>query len=348
MMRSIAGFRVIHETQKAKGKITVTIANRQFQRSIPIGLLTNTINRMAARRASALLLIDSNALLSGISTDKDIATRFIACEIDFMNTPVSKAMIKNSIYVLSDTLAVEALQKMVQVRHLPVVENGEVIALLDIAKCLYDAIARTERAAEKGKAIVVAVEGWGLFEQIKGLIKDLDGDDNYEMGEADLKEAQNSFARLIQMLYNDDPREVLKRDICVIFSYVYYVGFADYTYGEEAYYEWRTQAASLHNPFTYIQCSQDSYNGFSLYLTIEVLSMVPAPDLSLRLYLECAEAANDCDLEPLGYVVNETLRILIFLRVNEEVTFFFFNVVQLGMSLSTQEKLMVPLFYNLF
>ena len=50
-------------------------------------------------------------------------------------------------------------------RHLPVVENGEVIALLDIAKCLYDAIARMERAAEKGKAIAAAVEGveknWG-------------------------------------------------------------------------------------------------------------------------------------------------------------------------------------------
>lgn len=45
------------------------------------------------------------------------------------------------------------------------VENGEVIALLDIAKCLYDAIARLERAAEKGKAIAAAVEGvekhWG-------------------------------------------------------------------------------------------------------------------------------------------------------------------------------------------
>lgn len=48
---------------------------------------------------------------------------------------------------------------------MPVVENGQVIALLDIAKCLYDAIARMERAAEKGKAIAAAVEGvekqWG-------------------------------------------------------------------------------------------------------------------------------------------------------------------------------------------
>ncbi|KAK2975572.1 hypothetical protein RJ640_014059 [Escallonia rubra] len=123
--------------------------------------------RMAARRVDALLLTDSNALLCGILTDKDIATRVVAREMNLEETPVSKVMTKNPVFVLSDTLAVEALQKMVQgkFRHLPVVENGEVIALLDIAKCLYDAIARMERAAEKGKAIAAAVEGvekhWG-------------------------------------------------------------------------------------------------------------------------------------------------------------------------------------------
>lgn len=123
--------------------------------------------RMAARRVDALLLTDSNALLCGILTDKDIATRVVARELNLEETPVSQVMTRNPIFVLSDTLAVEALQKMVQgkFRHLPVVENGEVIALLDIAKCLYDAIARMERAAEKGKAIAAAVEGvekhWG-------------------------------------------------------------------------------------------------------------------------------------------------------------------------------------------
>ncbi|KAH6794703.1 CBS/octicosapeptide/phox/Bemp1 domain protein [Perilla frutescens var. hirtella] len=123
--------------------------------------------RMAARRVSALLLTDSNALLCGILTDKDITTRVIAREWNMDETPASKVMTRNPVFVLSDTLAVEALQKMVQgkFRHLPVVENGEVIALLDITKCLYDAISRLERAAEKGKAIAAAVEGvekqWG-------------------------------------------------------------------------------------------------------------------------------------------------------------------------------------------
>ncbi|MFS7971471.1 putative PB1 domain, CBS domain-containing protein [Helianthus anomalus] len=132
---------------------------------------STTINeacrRMAARKVDALLLTDSNALLCGILTDRDIATRVVARELDRETTPVSAVMTRNPIFVISDTLAVEALQKMVQgkFRHLPVVENGGVVAILDIAKCLYDAIARMERAAEKGKAIAAAVEGvekhWG-------------------------------------------------------------------------------------------------------------------------------------------------------------------------------------------
>ncbi|KAI3763227.1 hypothetical protein L1987_53680 [Smallanthus sonchifolius] len=123
--------------------------------------------RMAARKVDALLVTDSRSLLCGILTDKDIATKGIAREIDFEKTPVSKVMTRNPVFVLADTLAVEALQKMVQgkFRHLPVVEHGQVIALLDIEKCLYDAIARMERASEKGKAIAAAVEGverhWG-------------------------------------------------------------------------------------------------------------------------------------------------------------------------------------------
>uniref|UniRef100_M1AFS4 CBS domain-containing protein n=1 Tax=Solanum tuberosum TaxID=4113 RepID=M1AFS4_SOLTU len=116
--------------------------------------------RMAGCRVDVLLLTDSNALLCGILMDKDITTRVIACEVNIQETPVSKDMTKHHVFVLSDTLVVEALQKMVLV-----VENGEVIALLDIAKCLYDAVAHLERASEKGKAIVAAVEGveknWG-------------------------------------------------------------------------------------------------------------------------------------------------------------------------------------------
>lgn len=44
---------------------------------------------------------------------KDITTRVIAKELKLDETPVSKVMTRNPVFVLSDTLAVEALQKMV-------------------------------------------------------------------------------------------------------------------------------------------------------------------------------------------------------------------------------------------
>ncbi|XP_049398208.1 CBS domain-containing protein CBSCBSPB3 [Solanum stenotomum] len=136
--------------------------------TIPEGTtVSEACRRMAARRIDAVLLTDANALLSGIVTDKDIATRVIAEELRPEQTIISKVMTRNPIFVTADSLAIEALQKMVQgkFRHLPVVENGEVIALLDITKCLFDAISRMEKAAEQGSAIAAAVEGverqWG-------------------------------------------------------------------------------------------------------------------------------------------------------------------------------------------
>ncbi|KAK9232975.1 hypothetical protein WN943_023224 [Citrus x changshan-huyou] len=152
----------------AGGERTVKKLRLSKALTIPEGtIVSDACRRMASRRVDAVLLTDANALLSGIVTDKDITTRVIAEGLRPDQTVVSKIMTRNPIFVTSDSLAIEALQKMVQgkFRHLPVVENGEVIAILDITKCLYDAISRMEKAAEQGSAIAAAVEGverqWG-------------------------------------------------------------------------------------------------------------------------------------------------------------------------------------------
>ncbi|XP_039776148.1 CBS domain-containing protein CBSCBSPB3-like isoform X2 [Panicum virgatum] len=147
----------------AAGERTVKKLRLSKALTIPDGTtVSEACKMMAVRRVDAVLLTDANDLLSGILTDKDIATRVIAEGLRVEQTLVSKIMTRNPVYVTSDTLAIEALQKMVQgkFRHLPVVENGEVIAMLNIAKCLYDAISRLERAAEQGNnALAAAVEG---------------------------------------------------------------------------------------------------------------------------------------------------------------------------------------------
>ncbi|KAG2565535.1 hypothetical protein PVAP13_7NG115917 [Panicum virgatum] len=106
-----------------------TVKRLRLSRALRVPESTTVLEvcrRMAARRADAALLTDSNALLCGILTDKDIATRVVARELKIDETPVWKVMTRHPIFVLSDTLAVEALQKMVQgkFRHLPVVDNA--------------------------------------------------------------------------------------------------------------------------------------------------------------------------------------------------------------------------------
>lgn len=162
------GYPLKTSSPTASGERTVKKLRLSKALTIPEGTtVSDACRRMAARRVDAVLLTDANALLSGIVTDKDIATRVLAEELRPDQTIISKVMTRNPTFVSSDSLAIDALQKMVQgkFRHLPVVENGEVIALLDITKCLYDAISRMEKAAEQGSAIAAAVEGverqWG-------------------------------------------------------------------------------------------------------------------------------------------------------------------------------------------
>jgi hypothetical protein len=58
-----------------------------------------------------------------------------------------------------------------------------------------------------------------LFELIKGLIRDMDGTQDDDVDEEDFKEEQNSVARLIHMLHNDDQEEMLKVGLTVYIVY---------------------------------------------------------------------------------------------------------------------------------
>ncbi|KAL5752452.1 hypothetical protein ACOSQ2_022959 [Xanthoceras sorbifolium] len=143
-----------------------------------------------------------------------------------------------------------------------------------------------------------------LFELIKGLIKDLDGTLNDEVDEDDFNEEQNSVARLIQMLHNDDPEEMFKV-ICTMRKHILTGGprRLPFTIPPLVFSSLklsRQLQGPDENPF-----GEESTTPKKIFQhlnqTIETLYGVPAPELALRLYLQCAEAANDCELEPVAY-----------------------------------------------
>ncbi|XVE82455.1 hypothetical protein DITRI_Ditri16bG0005800 [Diplodiscus trichospermus] len=144
-----------------------------------------------------------------------------------------------------------------------------------------------------------------LFELIKGLLKDLDGTLGDEVDEDDFKEEQNSVARLIQMLYNDDPEEMFKI-ICTVRKHILAGGpkRLPFTVPPLVFSSLKLvrQLQGLEeNPFGEEESTTPKKIFQLLNQTVETLSNIPAPELALRLYFQCAEAANDCDLEPVAY-----------------------------------------------
>uniref|UniRef100_A0A3Q7FFN7 Vacuolar protein sorting-associated protein 35 n=1 Tax=Solanum lycopersicum TaxID=4081 RepID=A0A3Q7FFN7_SOLLC len=153
-----------------------------------------------------------------------------------------------------------------------------------------------------------------LFELMKGLIRDLDENLHdetkflcppFKFDEEDFKEEQNSVSRLIQMLHNDDPEEMLKI-ICTVKKHIVTGGPKRLPF---------TVPPLIFNSLKLVRRLQNQDENAPeeetsaipkkifqiLNQIIEALSSVPVPELALRLYLECAEAANDSDLEPVAY-----------------------------------------------
>ncbi|KAI9245346.1 hypothetical protein BDA99DRAFT_447892 [Phascolomyces articulosus] len=117
---------------------------------------------MAAKRSDCVLVIDDDEHLSGIFTAKDLAYRVVASHMDARSTTVSDIMTRGPMCVTADTSAQDALNLMVSrgFRHLPVCnEEGDIFGLLDITKCLYEALSKMERAYGSSRKLYDALEG---------------------------------------------------------------------------------------------------------------------------------------------------------------------------------------------
>ncbi|ORY08169.1 CBS-domain-containing protein [Basidiobolus meristosporus CBS 931.73] len=117
---------------------------------------------MAAKRTDSVLVIDSDEHLCGIFTSVDLTYRIVALSQDARSIPVSTIMTKNPLCVTNDTSANDALNIMVHhnFRHLPICnDEGDVVALLDITKCLCEALDRMERAYGSSRKLYDALEG---------------------------------------------------------------------------------------------------------------------------------------------------------------------------------------------
>jgi len=125
-------------------------------------LIIEAAQLMAAKRSDCVLVVDEEDHLSGIFTAKDLAYRIVANSLDARTTTVAHIMTKGPMCVTADTSAQDALNLMVSrgFRHLPVCnDEGDIFGLLDITKCLYEALDKMERAFGSSRKLYDALEG---------------------------------------------------------------------------------------------------------------------------------------------------------------------------------------------
>ncbi|KAK7367269.1 hypothetical protein VNO80_09278 [Phaseolus coccineus] len=180
-----------------------------------------------------------------------------------------------------------------------------VMEYLDVPTTKVMATVIIQSIMKNGTHISTSEKVDALFELIKGLIKDSDGVSKDELDEDDFKEEQNSVARLIQMLYNEDPEEMFKI-IDTVRKHILTGGPTrlPFTVPPLVFSSLklvRQLQGQEENPFGDDASTTPKKIFQLLNQTIETLSGVLAQELALQLYLQCAEAANDCDLEPVAY-----------------------------------------------
>eukprot|EP00924_Labyrinthula_sp_SR-Ha-C_P016804 maker-scaffold_6-snap-gene-15.16-mRNA-1 protein AED:0.01 eAED:0.01 QI:74/1/1/1/1/1/3/122/655 len=126
-------------------------------------VLVETLSKsLAKKRQNAALVQDSNKKVIGIITDADISKRVISKHLNPDQTTVGSVMTPNPVFVQPGESIVDVFTLMCnrRFRHIPVLdESAEVVyGLLDISECLYDAIARIEKAKKKQADFIRAVQ----------------------------------------------------------------------------------------------------------------------------------------------------------------------------------------------
>jgi CBS domain-containing protein len=103
--------------------------------------------RMTDERVGAAVVVDGDAL-AGIFSERDLMARVVAPERDPASTPVAEVMTRPVVTAeLGETVsACEQKMRRAGCRHLPVVADGRVIAMLSIRDLLSDEI--EEQVAE--------------------------------------------------------------------------------------------------------------------------------------------------------------------------------------------------------
>lgn len=117
---------------------------------------------MADRNVGALLVLQDGKL-TGIVTERDFSRKAYKLDKSARDIPVREIMTAQVAYVSPDYLAEDcmALVTEMRVRHLPVLENNEVVGIISIGDLVKDAISGHEFVIHELERYIYGIRGPG-------------------------------------------------------------------------------------------------------------------------------------------------------------------------------------------
>jgi signal-transduction protein with cAMP-binding, CBS, and nucleotidyltransferase domain len=110
-----------------------------------------TAQQMMADKDIGLVVVMEGSKLVGVLSERDCARRVLLARKSPESTPVADIMVRNVVTIDAEHTFADCLRLMHKhsIRHLPVVDNGKVIAVVSIRDLLSEAVAHNAKIIEK-------------------------------------------------------------------------------------------------------------------------------------------------------------------------------------------------------
>lgn len=118
-------------------KILEIVANREVY-FVRVGQTVQQVARyMGDRNVGAVVVLEGDRLV-GVFSERDVIKRVLSQGRDPAHTPVEEVMTREVVFANADETYEDCLRKMKQlnVRHLPIVHNGQLLSLVSLRDLL--------------------------------------------------------------------------------------------------------------------------------------------------------------------------------------------------------------------
>lgn len=121
--------------------------------------IAGAVDTLVKHKIGALVVIDENDRIAGIMSERDIVRAIAARGADVLKASIADAMTRAVVTCTESDTVDEVMARMTRgrFRHLPVVDDGNLVGIVSIGDVVKARIEQVEREAEDMRAYIAAV-----------------------------------------------------------------------------------------------------------------------------------------------------------------------------------------------